>query len=94
MGHERTVAGLADREEFRVIVEDVARISASHFGAIRPRPEEGFGASKAFRPEPGTRLRAWLEAGYRESQVLVSRAAQPPTFGRVLARIEENAALL
>jgi hypothetical protein len=52
------------------------------------------GASKAFRPEPGTRIRARLEAGYRDSRVLVSRAAQPPTFGRILARIEENAALL
>jgi hypothetical protein len=94
LGHQRTVTGLADREEFRLIVEDVARISANHFGAVTPRPEEGFGASKAFRPEPGSALRAWLEAGYRDSRVLVSRAAQPPTFGRILARIEENAALL
>lgn len=35
-----------------------------------------------------------LERGYSDSQVLISRATRPPTFGRILARIEENAALL
>jgi len=94
LGHRRTVAGLTDREEFRLIVEDVGRISANNFGAITPRPEDGFGASKAFKPEPGSPLRAWLERGYRDSQVLISRMSRPPTFGRILTRIEENAALL
>lgn len=94
LGHRRTVAGLADREEFKVIVEDVARTSATHFGAVTPRPKEGFGVSKAFKPEAGSPLRAWLERGYSASQVLISGATRPPTFGGILARIEENAALL
>lgn len=94
LGHRRTVAGLADREEFGVIVQDVARISANHFGAVAPRPESGFATSKAFQPGAGSPLRAWLEAGYRESHVLISRAAEPPAFGRILARIEEHAHLL
>jgi hypothetical protein len=94
LGHQRTVEGLADREEFRVIVEDVARISANHFGAVTPRPEEGFAVSKAFRPDSGSPLRAWLEAGYRESHALIPRASEPPTFGRILARIAASASLL
>jgi hypothetical protein len=57
VGHQRTVTGLADRGEFRLIVEDVARIAASHFGTVTPRRSEGFGASKAFKPEPGSSLR-------------------------------------
>jgi hypothetical protein len=72
----------------------VARISANHFGTVTPRPREGFGASKAFKPEPGSPLRAWLERGYSDSQVLISRMTRPPTFGRILTRIEENGALL
>lgn len=94
LGHPRTVAGLGEREEFGRIVEDVARISANHFGAVTPRPQEGFAASKAFRPDPGSPLRAWLEAGYRQSEVLIPRAARPPTFGRILARVEEKAGIL
>lgn len=94
LGHQRTVEGLADREEFRLIVDDVARISANHFGVVTPRPEEGFAVSKAFRPDPGSPLRTWLEAGYREANALIPRTSQPPTFGRVLARIEASASLL
>ncbi len=94
LGHRRTVAGLADREEFRAIVEDVARISANHFGAVTPRPREGFAASKAFRPEPGSPLRSWLERGYNDSRVLISGPTRPPSFGRILTRVEESAALL
>ena len=94
LGHQRTVTGLADRKEFRLIVEDVARISANHFGTVTPRPSEGFGASEAFKPEAGSPLRAWLERSYSDSQILITRMTRPPTFARILARIEENAALL
>jgi len=94
LGHQRTIAGLADRREFSIIVEDVAHISADHYGATAPRPEGGYGASLAFQPGHTGPLRDWLEAGYRESQILIARTARPPSFGQVLARVEEHAALL
>lgn len=94
LGHQRTLTGLDDRDEFKAIVEDVDRISANHFGSVTPRPAQGFGASKAFRPERGSPLRTWLEKAYDDSRVLISRATPPPTFGQILARVEDRASLL
>ncbi len=94
LGHQRTVAGLADREEFRFIVEDLARISANHFGAVTPRPEEGFGGERGLPTRTRQFAARLARGGLPRVAGPVSRAAQPPTFGRILAQIEEDAALL
>lgn len=94
LGHQPTVDGLADRDQYRVMVDDVTRVSSTHFGATLPHPANGFGDSPAFRPEPGSKLREWLESAYVESQVLITRAGTAPSFGSILARVEEHAALL
>jgi hypothetical protein len=48
--------------------------------ASRPAP--------AFRPERGSDLQEWLEGKFREALALIPRAAEQPSFGKVLQRIE------
>ncbi len=94
LGHQPTLHRLADRDGFDAVVEDVARVSRNHFGPVTPRPKEGFGASRAFQPEPGSPLRSWLQIGYERSLTLLSSTARPPSFGQVLARVAQHAELL
>ena len=70
LGNQPTLHRLADRDGFDAVVEDVARVSRNHFGPVTPRPKEGFGASRAFQPEPGFPLRSWLQIGDERSLTL------------------------
>lgn len=90
----RTTDRLADRDGFNRVVEDVERISSTHFVGVTSRPADGFSVSPAFRPERGSPLRAWLEDNYETALSLLPSSSGRPSFGQVLARVEERAALL
>jgi hypothetical protein len=92
--HNATTTKLArDRARFDELVTEVERLSRLHFGGTTPRPEGGFASSPAFAPE-SQELRTWLEDKFNEALDLLPRRAGRPTFGRVLQRVEQNAALL
>jgi Nucleotidyl transferase AbiEii toxin, Type IV TA system len=80
-------------ERDRELVRDVERLSRLHFGGATPRPEQGFATSPAFAPESRA-LREWLEGKFDEALELLPRQANRPTFGRVLHRAEQKAAIL
>jgi len=92
--HAPTLRRLRDRDLFEHILGDVERISRMHFGGVASRPEGGFAASRAFIPERQSELRFWLVDNYTSALSLLPESARPPTFGRILQRVNEHADLL
>lgn len=95
LDHQATVVKLErDRDGFDQLVGEVERLSARQFGGTAARPNDGFAASPAFNPGREGELREWLEGRFRDSLALLPGAADPPSFGAILQRIEQRAALL
>lgn len=94
LDHRPTTTKLErDRERFSELVSDVQRLSRLHFSGATPRPERGFATSPAFAPQ-SRELRDWLEGKFNEALELLPRQANRPTFGQVLQRVEQKAAIL
>ena len=93
--HQPTLTKLEqDRDTFDQLVVEVERVSQAQFGGTTPRPGPGFAESPAFQPGPDGELRDWLEGKFCESLALLPRPANPPSFGRVLQRVEQHRGLL
>ena len=90
LGHDATKQRLKSAD-FAVLVAEVQRVSAAHFGGTTPRPEAGFSESPAFKPDGD--LRPWLEERYVASLELVPEGAERPSFKAVLARVDQGGAL-
>lgn len=95
LGHRPTLDALADREAFGRILSEVERISARDYRPCAPRPGDGFAAATAFAPPKNGELRSWLEASYALSLRLVPGDGMGlPSFGAILKRVAQHAALL
>jgi hypothetical protein len=96
LDHAPTRTALEDRGEFGRILSEMEVISGRHYGGWTARPDAGYAASLAFAPEPGSELRAWLEAHYGDAAGLLPAnvSGSWPSFGRVLKRVEQSADLL
>lgn len=90
----RVRSKLGGHKDFLTLVADVEHVSERHFGGCTPRPDGGFARSPAFEPPPEIRTR--LEARYDEAELLMPHPHEHQfrSFGSVLQRVGDNAALL
>jgi Nucleotidyl transferase AbiEii toxin, Type IV TA system len=94
LGHADTLKHLADRPRMEILFRDVERISAERYGSAATRPEEGYGASPAFKPGVKNERRERLERAYGEAEGLMRTTGKWPTFGAVLKRAQDRSDLL
>jgi hypothetical protein len=96
LDHAPTRTHLEDRGEFGRILSDMEVISGRHYGGWTARPDDGYAASVAFSPEQGSELRSWLEERYGDASGLLPAGVTGdwPSFGQVLKRVHQHAALL